>query len=515
MAQKGISFREQILSEKGIFLCLFVYNALLLFLCSRMSPLYDFNAWSDINVYFTIGKGWMNGLLPYRDLFDHKGPLIFLIYGIGYLISNTAFWGVYIIEVLFFFIGGASTYLIALFFLKKTWAFGASVIFSLLTLWYSGWGGAAEEFVLMAQMLGLYLFFRYFIQKDSAKPSLWHMLAQGVIFAFIFFIKFNLAVFLFFLLLAIFFSQLQKKQYADILKSIAVFLCGFCVVALPFVAYFHINSALNDFMDGYFTFNMRYSGKDVNLLDIDFVLGVAARFAKSIAHAPLFFGVALLGMLVFCLTPFFVRNIYARLGVGLTYLVFSAVVFMTPVIMEYYYISLAVFPFLGYVILLYFLQHYLGQAKQKIYYGLFALLGLGIGCAQKQFFGESIEVLTRQTEPQTVETKFSDILKKDSQSTLLSLGLDRGMGVFTKANVVPDVKYFFYPNIRYEAFPLICDSQVRYVQEGKPRYIVMCSQFIYSDYFLALPEFNEKYREVATFHEDNSLYSLYKLIETK
>ncbi|MDH6355503.1 hypothetical protein M2132_001848 [Dysgonomonas sp. PH5-45] len=87
MAQKGISFREQILSEKGILLCLFVYNALLLFLCSRMSPLYDFNAWSDINVYFTIGKGWMNGLLPYRDLFDHKGPLIFLIYGIGYLIA--------------------------------------------------------------------------------------------------------------------------------------------------------------------------------------------------------------------------------------------------------------------------------------------------------------------------------------------------------------------------------------------------------------------------------------------
>ena len=33
----------------------------------------------------------MNGAVPYRDLFDHKGPLLYLLYGIGYLIDSTGF----------------------------------------------------------------------------------------------------------------------------------------------------------------------------------------------------------------------------------------------------------------------------------------------------------------------------------------------------------------------------------------------------------------------------------------
>ena len=26
-----------------------------------------------------IGKGWLEGKVPYRDMFDHKGPIIFLL----------------------------------------------------------------------------------------------------------------------------------------------------------------------------------------------------------------------------------------------------------------------------------------------------------------------------------------------------------------------------------------------------------------------------------------------------
>ena len=32
--------------------------------CSKNSPLYVFNDWVDANAFFTMGKGWMNGMIP-------------------------------------------------------------------------------------------------------------------------------------------------------------------------------------------------------------------------------------------------------------------------------------------------------------------------------------------------------------------------------------------------------------------------------------------------------------------
>ncbi|MFR8175686.1 MAG: hypothetical protein ACLVB5_00440 [Christensenellales bacterium] len=57
------------------------FPALLALLCATLalliatssSPLYAANFWTDTNIYFTIGRGMTRGLMPYRDLFDHKG----------------------------------------------------------------------------------------------------------------------------------------------------------------------------------------------------------------------------------------------------------------------------------------------------------------------------------------------------------------------------------------------------------------------------------------------------------
>ena len=34
----------------------------------------------DEGVYGTIARGWMDGAIPYRDLWDNKGPVLFLWY---------------------------------------------------------------------------------------------------------------------------------------------------------------------------------------------------------------------------------------------------------------------------------------------------------------------------------------------------------------------------------------------------------------------------------------------------
>ena len=40
----------------------------------------------DSAIFQIVGKYWAEGVIPYQQLFDHKGPLIFFINAIGYRI---------------------------------------------------------------------------------------------------------------------------------------------------------------------------------------------------------------------------------------------------------------------------------------------------------------------------------------------------------------------------------------------------------------------------------------------
>ena len=78
--------------------------------CSKNSFLYPMNDWVDVNCFFTVGRGITHGLVPYRDLYDQKGPLLYFVYALAALISEHSFLGVFVIETLLFalllFIGG-------------------------------------------------------------------------------------------------------------------------------------------------------------------------------------------------------------------------------------------------------------------------------------------------------------------------------------------------------------------------------------------------------------------------
>ena len=90
----------------------FVVAFITLLITSKNSFLYVFNDWVDANAFFTVGKSMFNKILLYKDIFEQKGPLLYLIYGLGYLISNNTFHGVFIIEVI--------SFTIFLYFIHKT-----------------------------------------------------------------------------------------------------------------------------------------------------------------------------------------------------------------------------------------------------------------------------------------------------------------------------------------------------------------------------------------------------------
>ena len=80
----------------------FAMAALVLLFCSKSSPLFPMNDWVDVNCFFTMGKSILHGIVPYRDLYEQKGPVLYFLYALAALISQRSFFGVYLLEVVCF-----------------------------------------------------------------------------------------------------------------------------------------------------------------------------------------------------------------------------------------------------------------------------------------------------------------------------------------------------------------------------------------------------------------------------
>ena len=64
-----------------------------------VSPLNMKFSYSDSGVFLYTGWRILNGELPYRDVWDHKPPIIFYINALGLAIANNSRWGVWLIEL--------------------------------------------------------------------------------------------------------------------------------------------------------------------------------------------------------------------------------------------------------------------------------------------------------------------------------------------------------------------------------------------------------------------------------
>ena len=80
--------------------CCAAMAALMLLFTSQCSPLYPINVWGDANCLLTVGRVMKRGGVLYRDIYEQKGPLLYLIHALAACLSDTSFWGVYIMEAL-------------------------------------------------------------------------------------------------------------------------------------------------------------------------------------------------------------------------------------------------------------------------------------------------------------------------------------------------------------------------------------------------------------------------------
>lgn len=226
------------------------YTFIILFWLSTNSYTHDLFDRVDSACFFMCGKSWMNGMTPYDDFADSKGPLLWLIYGIGYLISNNSYVGVFWIEFLFYVFTFIICFKLASLFLDKDKSIIAVMLLSFAVFHKKlHYETRAEDFCQLFIALGLYITF--YISKFSKSISFGKIIKYsfilGLSFGALLMIKYNIAVMFGIFMLA----TLIYTRRSDIFKVIFAMALGTLAIVGPFFIYFIINGNLQDMLREY------------------------------------------------------------------------------------------------------------------------------------------------------------------------------------------------------------------------------------------------------------------------
>lgn len=211
----------------------------------------------DSSIFKTIGLGLTQGKIPYTDLFDHKGGLLFLIQAAGYL-AGPGRWGLFIIQVLSLTVTLLFTYKTACLLIDRKKAFGASMACLLLYTVFVESGNQCETYMLPFTSLTLYLALSFFT-NDTHRHPLFYSLVYGLCFAAVFWIRPNDAVSQTGSVMAgIFILLIVRKEYMNAIANAGIFLIGYAVISIPLMLFFAYHGSLQGLLDGTFLYNLKY-----------------------------------------------------------------------------------------------------------------------------------------------------------------------------------------------------------------------------------------------------------------
>ncbi len=433
------------LSAAEWFYCLLTAGLLLAF-CSRSSPLYPFNYWTDANCFFTVGKSMMKGLVTYRDIYEQKGPLLYFVHGLAYLISKDSFTGVYLLEV-----AAVGAFLKSIISILRYYSVGlphllAAVLGSLI-LASPGFalGDSAEELCLPLISWSLYFLLRLGREEDKDKGlSLPLILLTGIFAGCILLIKFSLLGFHLGWIYAVFILMIYRKGFLCAVKSVLVFLAGIVIIALPFYLYFRLNNALDDLWTAYFYNNIflypvQENGEQSRLVQmlINFGSGLYENLAYSI--------LTLLGLIWVMICKMKYISLGVKAGIFVSFILLAVGIYCGGRAYGYYSLILSPFSVLGLLPLCTF------SGNRKHRYGRqFGILMTGIALVLCIFYARQYANDTAQLgadKSQMVQYRFSAIMHSlEKEPTLLNYGFMDG-GFYTAADIIPSCKYFSILNI--------------------------------------------------------------------
>lgn len=225
----------------------------ILFFVSPDSYTHDmFYRW-DSAWFFTCGKAWVEGLKPYVDFADSKGPVLWLIHALAYILSPYNYLGIFWLSVILYGIVFYIDYKIALLYLddkKLSWL----VLIFLPLVYFNPWYHfeiSAEDWCQPIISLVIYRILRLIYIKDYSSKTLLlsgYILGFGLVWTLL--IKFSLTIMLG--VTECYCLYYMIREGINLWKPLLSFLLGILTLSFPVASYMLYTGTFDAFINEYF-----------------------------------------------------------------------------------------------------------------------------------------------------------------------------------------------------------------------------------------------------------------------
>ena len=433
---------------------------LLMLILSIDSPCYEVWGRIDSSWFFTAGKAWMNGMVPYVDFSDSKGPLLWLIYGVGYLMSNYNFVGVWVLTCIAYIVTTLLNYRTARLFLKNDWlAWTVSML--MLVVYFNifiHYETRSEDFCQPFIALSLWAICRLAYSEQSSQHFKCASLMIGVSIGAALMIKFTVAAMIFFF--AIMLMVLAWRSDVVGLKIVMWrLLAGAVVVCLPFFVLFAFMGNLDDFIMEYFLVTSRISSHPPRLNVIEWILGGGILSSLIII------------MTISTSTVFFMARKYAWMPLSAFFWFLLITVQNAEWI--YYYYSCMIFGLFGLIALARCLDGAMRSRFAMYITMVVAILAEGIFSFYKAsklpiFKPVTLEV-TREYEAKRIEYyRHISVVKRVNKPRITFYNCNNVINVGDETGGLPGCKYFAK---QYGATEAMVKAQYEDIKRNRPHFI--------------------------------------------
>lgn len=215
---------------------------------------------SDNAIYMTMGTALKNGYVPYTEIFDHKGPLVFILQAIPQILSGGySTLAIFVQQVIFLF---------ACLLLLDCIAdelHAPSVLCQLVYLAVIavniGGGNLTEEYTNVFTLAGILIILRTFADglPEKADGMLLRAFVLGLMNMLCFLTRANNVLVLCAMTLAIAFWMLLARRLDLLMRCVGGFAAGLALCALPVILWLAAQGALAESVYGAIVHNMMYS----------------------------------------------------------------------------------------------------------------------------------------------------------------------------------------------------------------------------------------------------------------
>ena len=209
----------------------------------------------DSGVFLYTASRLIDGDIPYRDAWDHKGPMIFFTNAVGLFFTDSR-WGVWAIEVFTL----AIAILLGFYLMRKVFpltpTLAGVIAFVSAIPQISAGGNKTEQYVILLQLIALFVFQNQDFENQGHSWRNW-ILGSTMAIAFLF--QGNLVMTWVVIALLIIGHRVYTRQSRALLIQGVEFASGFLVVIVPVLLFFWMHGSFKLFLSAVFEYNLVYS----------------------------------------------------------------------------------------------------------------------------------------------------------------------------------------------------------------------------------------------------------------